>query len=126
MTFLRDKLRRETSRRPTADPVIEAIENHRRAHLRLDRACHATDDFEARREGRFVTRADELKWDCALTAEEEALARLKALLPTTAAGARALIQYIRCRGDRAWPEATTAILVTNLMHSKPLSGAGAP
>jgi hypothetical protein len=125
MSLLRDKLRREPGRRPAADPVIEAIENHRRAHLRLDRATWAADDVVARQEGRSVTDADELEWDCALAAEEEALARLKVILPTTPAGARALLQYIRYRGDRCWPEATTAILLTNVMHSAPLSGASA-
>jgi hypothetical protein len=122
MSFLRDKLRREAGRRPAADPVLAAIENHRRAHLRLDRACHATDDAEAKRESRVVTHADELELDRALTAEEKALRRLEAILPTTPAGARALVQYIRYRSG-AWDEASTAILLTNVMHSAPLSGA---
>jgi hypothetical protein len=125
MSVLSDKRRRSAGRRrPAADPVFEAIENHRRAYLRFDRATGATDDFEARREGRFVTDADELEYDLACAAEDEALAHLKATLPTSVAGARALLQYIRYRGvNRGFTESASAILLTNLLHSPPLSGA---
>lgn len=122
MSLLSETLGRASGRRKGADPIFEAIENHRRAYFRLDRACRATDKVEAEHEGRKITDADEVEWDFADAAEEEALNCLKATLPATAAGARALVQYIRYRGC-AWTEATSAILLTNVMHSAPLSDA---
>lgn len=106
------------TRSASPDPILEVIELHRRAFARFGRACRTTDDIVAKQEHRIVDDSDWAEWELANEAETEALDRLTAIVPTTAAGIRALLDYLRTHGlKRTWQEETSAVLLSNIMRA---------
>jgi hypothetical protein len=100
-------LLREPAEFAAGYPITQAVEAHRSAHERFERAVDATDGTVAKQEGRVVTDSDEAEWDEAGAAEARALRRLVRTRPTTVEGLRALIGYsVSCFREQGWDEAT--------------------
>lgn len=103
------------------DPIFKAIEAHVLEHERFNRACSATDDVAAKREGRTVTASDRAEFEAANAADFKTLTRLAKTRPTTKDGVRALIAYaLECLPCRGWDEDTLSDLLTSIAESAPL------
>jgi hypothetical protein len=104
----------------TSDPVVTvAIEIYRAARARFHRACDATDQVCADREGRTITRADWSEYAAANVAERAAALALARTLPTTKKGAGELSRYVKKRlNDRE----SAALLATALRGIELSSG----
>jgi hypothetical protein len=86
-------------KRPAEHPVLEAIERHRAAAERFDRACNRTDEILARLEGRKVSAAEWAEHESSYQAEEYALDRLFGRPAPTKAALRAKLAYLATLSD---------------------------
>jgi hypothetical protein len=88
----------ESKQMNTSDPVVTvAIETYRAVRSRFHRACDATDQVCADREGRTIIRADWREYAAANVAERAAALALSRTRPTIKKGARELLRYVEKR-----------------------------
>lgn len=104
------------------DPIFAAIERRRATDAAFAAAAAYADTAAANQEGREVTDEDRAAEDVAYDEDAEVLAALLATTPTTRAGMRALIEYVR-EYDTPFAEREASFRCLNALLSSPLLAA---
>lgn len=98
------------------DPIFAAIDRHKAAWAEFSATCDLTDEVLAEHQGREITKADRAAYRAADRAEDEARDALVATVPTTKAGALAVMAWLH-EFDTECEPGTTGKFVATLMRS---------